>query len=79
MVGGKNFQVSMSFRPDLGYIQPLIQRVPGALSPGVKQSGREADHSPPTSTDVEKTWVYTYHYGTEEKMCVRKHLDFQTQ
>jgi hypothetical protein len=31
----------------------------GALSPGVKRSGREADHSTPTSAEVKKTWVYT--------------------
>jgi hypothetical protein len=24
-----------------------------------KQSGREADHSPPTSAEVKKTWIYT--------------------
>jgi len=27
---------------------PPIQWVPGALSPGVKQPGREADHLPPS-------------------------------
>jgi hypothetical protein len=31
----------------------------GALSLGVKKSGREADHSPQTSVEVKKTWVYT--------------------
>jgi hypothetical protein len=31
----------------------------GAVSPGIKQSGLEADHSPPTSAEVKKTWVYT--------------------
>jgi hypothetical protein len=49
----------MSFRPALGPIQPPIQRVPGALSSVVKRSGREADHSPPTSAEVKKMWVYT--------------------
>jgi hypothetical protein len=38
---------------------PHIQRVPGALSPVVKGPGREAEHSPPTSTDVKKMWLYT--------------------
>jgi hypothetical protein len=28
-------------------------------SPGVKRLGREADHSPPTTADVEKTWICT--------------------
>jgi hypothetical protein len=31
----------------------------GALSPGVKRPEREADHLPPTSAEVKKTWVYT--------------------
>jgi hypothetical protein len=26
---------------------------------GVKRQGREADHSPPTSAEVKKTWIYT--------------------
>jgi hypothetical protein len=44
----------MSSRPALGTTQPPSQWVPGALSPE-----READHSPPTSAEVVKTWVYT--------------------
>jgi hypothetical protein len=39
--------------------QPPIKRVSGALSPGVKRLGREADHSPPTSAEVKKMWTYT--------------------
>jgi hypothetical protein len=27
--------------------------------PGVKRRGREADHSPPASTEVKKMWIYT--------------------
>jgi hypothetical protein len=30
-----------------------------ALSLGVKRPGREADHSPPSSTDVKNAWSYT--------------------
>jgi hypothetical protein len=30
-----------------------------ALSPGVSRPGREADHSPPASTEVKKMWIYT--------------------
>jgi hypothetical protein len=29
-----------------------------ALSPGVKRLGHDANHSPPTSIDVKKTWIY---------------------
>jgi hypothetical protein len=29
------------------------------LSPGVKQLCREVDHSPPSSVEVKKTWIYT--------------------
>jgi hypothetical protein len=39
--------------------QSPIQWITGAFSPEVKQSGLEADHSPPTSVEVKKTRVYT--------------------
>jgi hypothetical protein len=38
--------------------QPAMQRIPGAVSPGVKRPGREADHSPPTSAKIKKMWIY---------------------
>jgi hypothetical protein len=56
----KNFLFSTSSRPVLGSTQSPIQGVPGALSSGVKRSGREADHSPPNSAEVKKMWLYTY-------------------
>jgi len=42
----------------MGPTQPPIQWVVGALSLGVKQPGREADHSPPSSAEVENAWSY---------------------
>jgi hypothetical protein len=36
--------------------------VPGPLSLGVKRQGHEADHSPPSSTDVKNGWSYTSTY-----------------
>jgi hypothetical protein len=33
--------------------------VPGALSPGDKADGVEADHLPSTGADVKKIWIYT--------------------
>jgi hypothetical protein len=44
------FLFSTSSRPVLGHTQPPIQRVPG-----VKRPGCEANHSPPTSTEVKNT------------------------
>jgi hypothetical protein len=43
-------------RPALGPTQPPIQWVQGALSPGVKRSGREVDHSPAPSDEVKNAW-----------------------
>jgi hypothetical protein len=37
----------------------LSNGYPGALSPGVKQPGREADPSPPASAEVNTVWIYT--------------------
>jgi hypothetical protein len=45
--------------PALGSTQPPIQWEPGALSPGEKRPGREADHSPPAGAEVKKVWIYT--------------------
>jgi hypothetical protein len=43
----------------LGPTQPLIRRVTGAVSLGVKWPGREADHSPSSTAEVETAWSYT--------------------
>jgi hypothetical protein len=45
------------FRPAVGPIQPLIQWVPGALSPELKSLGHEDDHSPPSSAEVKNGGV----------------------
>jgi hypothetical protein len=31
----------------------------GRSFPGVNRQGREVDHSPPTSAEVKKMWIYT--------------------
>jgi hypothetical protein len=48
----------ISSRPALRSTQPPIQWVPGTLTPAVKRSERESDHSPPINAEVKKTWVY---------------------
>jgi hypothetical protein len=63
-------------RTALGPTQPPIQWVQGPLSLGVKQPGREADHSPPSSTEVKNAWSYT---STSQYVfmawCLVKHRD----
>jgi hypothetical protein len=48
------FLFTTASRPALGLTQPTIQWVRGALFLGVKRSGREADHSPPSSAEVKE-------------------------
>jgi hypothetical protein len=58
-VGGIFLLSTTASRQALDSTKPLIQCVPGALSPGLKRPGREVDHSPPTSAEVDKMWIYT--------------------
>jgi hypothetical protein len=53
------FLFTMS-RTALGPTQPPIQRVPQALSLGVKWPGHEADHSPPSSAVEECVELYLH-------------------
>jgi hypothetical protein len=46
------FLFTTASRTALGPTQPPIQGVPGALSLGLKRPGREADHSPLSSAEV---------------------------
>jgi hypothetical protein len=57
--GAGNFSLNHRIQNGSGPTQPPIQWVPGALSLWVKQPGREADHSPPSSAEV-KEWVELY-------------------
>jgi hypothetical protein len=56
--GGEIFLFSTSSGPVLGPTQSPIKWIPG-IFPGVKRPRSEADHLPPTSAEVKKTWVYT--------------------
>jgi hypothetical protein len=55
-VGSRIFSSPPS--PDWLWGPPNLLWVPGALSPGVKRLGREADNSPPASAEVKKMWIY---------------------
>jgi hypothetical protein len=52
--GAGNFSFDTGFRPALGPTQPPIKWISGALSLEVKQPGREADRSPPSSAEFEE-------------------------
>jgi hypothetical protein len=52
------FLFATASRTALGPTHPPVQWVPAALSLGVKRPGREADHSPPSSAEVENAWSY---------------------
>jgi hypothetical protein len=53
------FLFTTASRPARGSTQPPIQWVPGALSLGLKRPWREADHSPPSNTEIKNPWSYT--------------------
>jgi hypothetical protein len=58
LVGSRIF--SSPRHPDRLWGPPnlLSNGVPGALSPGVKRPGCEADHSPTAGAEVKKMWIY---------------------
>jgi hypothetical protein len=57
--GAKDFPCSLCVQTGSGATQPPVQWVPGVLSPGVKaRPGRDADHSPPSSVEVENEELY---------------------
>jgi hypothetical protein len=59
-LGWKIFLYSTLSRPALRSTQPPpIQWVLGSLSPRIKQPGHEANHSPPASAEIKKTWIYS--------------------
>jgi hypothetical protein len=55
----EGFRQFMKTSATLGPIQPPIQKIPGALSLGVKWPRHEADRSPQSSAEVKSAWSYT--------------------
>lgn len=55
-------EISVFFKrsgPAAGSNEPSIQCQPRSISPEVKRSAREADHSPRSSNEVNNEWSYT--------------------
>jgi hypothetical protein len=73
----KNVLLSTSSIPALGPTQP-IRWVLEILSPVVKWPGSEADHSPPTSTEVKKNVDLYIHYPIRLHGVVQGQLLFLT-
>jgi hypothetical protein len=49
-----------SSRPDRLWVHPTYPMgTGGSFARGVKRQGRQADHSPRTSAEVKKIWIYT--------------------
>jgi hypothetical protein len=56
---GKKFSLLHIVQTGSGVHPTSYKMGTGGSFPGVKQQGREADHSPPTSAEVKKMWLYT--------------------
>jgi hypothetical protein len=72
--GQEIFLLATASRPALRATQPPIQWVLRVLSLGIKWTGYEADHTPPSSAKVKKEWSFSstlpYVYMA---WCVVKH------
>jgi hypothetical protein len=63
-------------RPALGPTQPPNQWVPGDLSLVVKRPGREADHSPPSSSVIKGcVEIYLHSQYVFMAWCLVRHRD----
>jgi hypothetical protein len=59
VVVGQEFSLLYVVQTGSGIHPTSYPMVPGALSPGVKRPGCEADLSPPNSAEVKNMWIYT--------------------
>jgi hypothetical protein len=73
------FLFTTASRPALVPTEPPIQWVRGTLSLAVKRPGREADHSPPSSAEVENVWSYTSTPPIRLKGVVLSYIEAQGQ
>jgi hypothetical protein len=56
---GEEFSLLQIFQTGSEVHPPSYSLSTGNSFPGVKRPGREVDHSPPTSAEVKKMWIYT--------------------
>jgi hypothetical protein len=75
----KIFHFSTATRPALGPTQPPIQWVPEVPSLGVKQRGREADHSPISNADVKNRGAippFPHKFSWRDAYTIKNRDDF---
>lgn len=73
--GRKIFPFTIQSTMVLGLTQPLLQWIPGALPPGVRRPGREAEYSLPPTAKVTNIWnitlssscIFMLWFSSEEK------------
>jgi hypothetical protein len=74
--GAGNFSLHHHVQNGSGAHPASYRRILGALSLGIKRSGCEADHSPPSIAEVKNEWSYT---STPQYVfmawCLVKHRD----
>jgi hypothetical protein len=58
-MGYAHFNDKMNLKEELKFHPTSYPVDTEGSYPGVKRPGREADHSPPTSAEVKKMWIYT--------------------
>jgi hypothetical protein len=56
---GKRFSLLHIVQTGSGVHPTSYKMGTGGSFPGIKRQGRETDHSPPTSAEVKKMWIYT--------------------
>jgi hypothetical protein len=73
----KFFLFSTVFKPVLVSTQPPIKWVLGAISPAVKRSGHEANHSSPSRSEAKNAWSYVFTLQYDFMvLCLAKPRDF---
>ena len=60
LVGTRRFSTLHSVETGSGDHLTLHSISTGVLAPGVKQSRREIDHSPPSCAEVKNEWCYNF-------------------
>jgi len=71
---GRDFSSSPPLCPDrTGAHKPPTQRIPGAITPGLKRPGHDSHVSSPSSAEVKTAWSYTSTSPYVMAWCLIKH------